>query len=415
MILLLLLTLSGTAGAAPRPITLHEAYTLALAQSETISQNKEAVLEALARVDEIKSAILPHLSLFAQDTFQESPGSPIKSINRTEIPQAQITLQQPIFAGLREFLAFKQSKRLAESAGLTQKRAESLLYQDVAQAYLNLLQVQREIDIRGKMVEETEKRELQLARWVSIGRSRESELLSAKTRLAQEKAQIEIVRGQEEVAQEVLRFLTGLDAEFLAQDVAPPVPGPLEQRLIQAKARDDIEARRKELEASSLGSSIARRERWPVIGLTANYYLKRVGFSENVHYDAILGLSLPLFDGGGISARTKAAEARERSSREGLSLALRSAERELRSAYRSLESSISAVSALEKSADLADQNVKAQEEDYRRSLVTNLDVLDSLNALESARLQLNAARAQAALADAELEVASGGPERKENR
>jgi len=217
------------------------------------------------------------------------------------------------------------------------------------------------------------------------------------------------------VAQELLRFLTGVDADFAVTPVPEPALEPLEPFVVRAKARDDVEAQRRNLEAAQLFTTMEDRQRWPTIGLTADYYLKRFGFSTNTHYDAIVTGALPLFMGGQINAQVKEAKAAEHQAEQALTLAERQAEQQVNSAYRSLSWSISAVDALTKASDLAEANVKAQEQDYRLSLVTNLDVLDSLNTLQSTELQLDAQRQLAALARAQLEVAAGGPERPSTR
>ena len=217
--------------------------------------------------------------------------------------------------------------------------------------------------------------------------------------------------SDERVAQEVLRFLTGEDVDYAPQSLPPPALEPMEPLMAQARARDDVQASERALDAARLNTSIARRQRWGSVGLSADYYLKRLGFSSNTHYDAVFGLTVPIWDGGVISAQTRQAKAQERSSEQGVSATRRAAERDVRSAYMNLQWSLSAVEALQKADDLASQNVKAQEQDYKLSLVTNLDVLDSLNTLQSTSLQLNSIKHQAAFARAQLDVAAGGPQR----
>lgn len=399
--------------APERPITLEEAYALTLKRSETIAADLDAVKQALARVDELRSDIIPHVNFIGQETFQESPNSSVASVNNTRVPLYQLTLTQPLFSGFREFLAFKSGKKTAESLRLTERRAESLLYQDVAQAYLNVLQIRNEIEIRGEIINATSERIDQLRHWVKIGRSRESEVLAARSQLAQTQAQVEIARGGERVAQEALRFLTGVDAVFAPQPLTAPTTGPIDAYLARARTRDDVQASERGLEAAKLNARIAARQRWGSLGLTADYYLKRQGLTANTHYDAILGLNVPLFDGGVISAQTRAAKAAADSAAQTLSAAQRGAERDTRTAYVNLSSALRSVAALQTADQLAAENVKAQEQDYKLSLVTNLEVLDSLNTLQATRLLLNSARQQAQLARAQLEVAAGGPDRPE--
>lgn len=395
---------------AARPITLDEAYRLALKRSEQIAESREAVEQALARVDELRSSALPRVSLTGSETLQENPHSGTSAVDKSSLSQAQIVATQPLFSGFREFLAFKAGKKRAESASLDVRRAESLLYQDVVQAYLNLLQFENEIAVRRQIITATEERIKQLERWVKIGRSRDSELLAARSQLAQAEAQVEIARGRERVAQEALLFLTGLDEEaLLAQDVPEPGLDAIEPFLEGARRRSDVQARERDFESARLTTKVFSRQRWPTIGVTGDYYLKRSGgFSANTHYDAVFAASLPLFYGGQITAQVRQARARERSAEQALSFARRGAERDVRSAFRNLEGTLAAAKALDKAARLADENVKAQAEDYKIGRVTNLEVLDSLNALQATRLTLEQTRLQAVLARAQLEVAAGG-------
>ncbi len=396
---------------AARPITLDEAFSLALKRSETLAQRADLIAQTLARIDELKASIYPHVALNAQELIQDSPnisGSNLSSINRTTIPQAQLTLTQPLFSGLREFIAYKGAKLVAQSARLDERRAESLLYLDVAQAYLDLLRLRQEIRIRQDLIEATEDRVKELRHWIRIGRARDSELIAARSQVAQAQAQVEIARGQERVAQEALLFLTGLDQPLAPNEVAVPQLEPIEQFMSRAKNRSDVEARRRDLEVARLSTEIFSRQRWPTVGLTADYYLKRVGFQENSRWDALFAFSLPVFTGGQIGAQVRQGKAGEDNAAQALSLAERGAERDVRSAFRSLEWTLAAYRAFDNAARLAEENLRAQSEDYKLGLVTNLQVLDSLTSLESTRLTASQTRQQAAMARAQLEAAAGG-------
>ncbi len=392
---------------ARRLITLDEAYALSLRRSEAIAQDQESYKQALANVELLRSDILPHLTVGGTETLQQNPHTGFSLIDKTSYPQAAFTLTQPIFSGFREFLAFKAGKRQAESARLTERRAESLLFQDVAQGYFNLVAAQKELAIRADIIDATRRQVVQLEHWVDIGRSRDSELLAAQSQLAQAEAQVEVAQSAEAVDQETLRFLTGVDADFVPQEIDVSTVGAIGRFLLQARNRDDVQAAEKGLEYAQLNTKIVARQRWGTIGATGDYYMIRPGFSQNVRYDGVFSASLPIFDSGQISAQVAAAKSQERSSEQALSLAERSAEHDVRSSYRDLVWALASVRALDKAADLAAKNVDAQMHDYRRNLVTNLDVLTSLNDLQATRLQLNGARQQAAFARAQLEVAAG--------
>ncbi|MBI4055975.1 MAG: TolC family protein [Elusimicrobia bacterium] len=395
-----------------RSISLDEAYQLALKRSETLAQQKEAVAQIQARIDELWGSIKPRFSLTGSQQWQdEAESSGFSSFTQTSRPQAAITGHQPLFSGFREYLAVKGARAQRESAELSLARAEQLLYQDVARSYLDLLGIHQEIATREAQVKITQNRIRELNSRERLGRSRKSEVLAVESQWAQTEAQLEESRGREKIFQAMLQFLTGVQENLVPQEVAIPSVENLSSFLERAHQRPDVESKRKELASSGLLTRIQKRQWWPSIALDGNYYLKRpAGFQESIKWDATVSAQMPLYWGGSVRAEVRGAEAGERSAQEALSLAERRAELEVRSAYSDLESSLSIVKALEKALNLAEANAKAQAEDYRLGLVTNLDVLGSLSTLQDTRLKLDQAKLAAYLARLQLEVAAGGPQ-----
>lgn len=403
----------GQGAPVPRPIILAESYRLALERSEALAQSEEGVHEAEARVRELLAAVQPDLALkgteFYQDEAPAPAGGAVSTFNRTHRPEYKLTGHQPLFSGFREYLAYQAAKRQTEAARLGLERARGLLYEDVATGYVVLLGVRQALEIRQSVRDLTRDRVRELREFRKIGRSRESEVLAAESQLAAAEADLETVAGQERGAQEVLRFLTGLDSDLAPGPLVLPGAVELKPYLDAARSRPDVEAGRREQEAAELSVTLQRRAHWPVLGLDANYYLKRVGFQKDIHWDASLTGSLPLYAGGATVARTRAAQSRKRAADAVLSLAQARADSEVRSAHQDLGSALRRAEALDKAAALAEKNARAQQEDYKNGLVTNLEVLGALAALQEARLKLDRARLDAALALARLEVAAGGP------
>ncbi|HAZ08412.1 MAG TPA: hypothetical protein DCZ01_07820 [Elusimicrobia bacterium] len=394
-----------------RAIDMAEVYRLSLARSEHVAQSGETYQEVLAKADELWSSVLPRISLMGTETLQQVPQGASNLFLQGNREQGWVTAHQPLFSGLREFLSYRASKDLGRSAQLQLERAKHLLYQDAARAYLDLLSAQDEISIRETVVDNTEDRVKDLREFRRLGRARASELLAAESQLAQNLAALETSRAREAVAQFKLGFLTGLDERLAPKPIAQAASAPdLLSVLTRARQRSDVAARRADLEASELSIKVVSRRRWPSFGLDANYYFQRPpGFTSNVKWDATITGSLPLYAGGEISAQVRQQEAQLRSKRLALSETERTAELEVKSAYRDLLSSAAVVAALEKAAQLAEANAKAQAEDYRLGQVTNLDVLGSLNTLQQTRLQLDTARLDAYWSRVRLETAAGSP------
>lgn len=398
--------------ASPRPITLEEAFTLSLTRSETLAMSQASYEEALARIDEVSSNIKPALSFLATNQFQDSPDASASgsnsSFSQRSRPQVNLHAHQPLFSGFREFLAFKAAKRQSEGARFDLQRAKDLLYQDVAQAYLDLLGARNEITIREETRSISEKRLKDLREWERIGRSRRSEVLAAETQLAQIDAALTGARRAEAGYQELLRFLTGLNDVLSPADVPLPEAEPLDSLLAKARARPDVMAREKEHAAAVLTTGVYNRQRWPVIAADGNYYFKRPsGFQETIRWDALLSLDFPIYSGGAISAQVQGAKAREKAAQQSLSLAQRRAESETRDAAQDLSFSMDSVRALEKAEKLAQENARSQAADYRHGLVTNLEVLSTQSSLQEIRLDLNRMKMAARFDRVRLGVSAG--------
>lgn len=405
--------------AAPRPasaadagtLTLDAAYSAALARSEEVAQRGKTYDQVMAQVDALWSEVKPRLELRAAHNWQDTPGHGVSFPLPANQDTVAVNGHQPLFSGLREYLAVRSARMQGEAAELSLTRAKQLLYQDVAGAYLVLLEDHRVMATMEAQVKLTEDRVKELKNFVEIGRSRKSEVLAVESQLALNQADLAAARGREHTSQATLQFLTGLDGDLSPVEVsAPDEVGDPSPFLERAATRPDVEAARRDFESADLFVSIQRRQYWPTVSLDGNYYLRRPNnYSKNVHWDAALTAGLPLYSGGRIGAQVREAQAAADIKEEGLSLALRRARLEVRTAHGDLASGLSVVKALRAALALAEANAKAQTEDYRHGLVTNVDVLTSLTTAETTRLRLDQAELQAYDARVRLEVAAGGP------
>lgn len=387
-----------------RSLSLEEAYKLALERSERLAQAKELPVQLEAQLDALWGSVKPRVTLAPSELLQDGGGTGLNQSSRLVVP---VSVHQPIFSGFREYLAAKSLEAQGKASALQVERTRHLLYQDVAEACYTLWALQRQFEVQLELDKTTRSRLKDLRQFVRLGRSRKSEILASQAQLALIEAQIEGLRGSERVAQRGLAFLTGLAEDAAPAGPPPAEPLPLEGYLERSRGRPDIAAQREALRSRDLDLEIARRGNWPVIAADGNYYLKRTGFQSPVKWDLLLSLQLPLYTGGSLAAQTRERESQRRSAEEGLSLALRGAEREVRGAHERLLAARAAEAALRKAAGLAEANAKAQSADYKLGLVTNFETLNALVTLQQTRLSLVQAQLNAALARVELEVAAG--------
>ena len=385
--------------ATMRPISLGEAYALALAKSEQLALRGEGLKQLEAAEQFLNAAFRPTLDLNASQSKQQ---------NSVASAKGYISGSYSLFSGMRDYIALKAAGARTKAAELDLARARQQLYLGVVQAYLNLLSAQREVLIRREQLDVTAKRITELEARVEIGRSRKSEAVAMKTQLAQDKASYLNSEAGERLAQQTLMFLTGLDSDLLPSGVPVRREAALETYLKAALSRPDLAAARKDLEASGYLLDLQDRNLWPSVTVSADYYVLRDPMPAPVNrWDAALALKVPLYNGGAAQAQRQAAYSARRSAALTLQQAERQASTEVRSAFEEFKYSALQAASLEDALVLASDNENFQEEDYMLGLVTNLDVLNALNTVQQTRLALSQAHIREIFTLLKLETAAG--------
>jgi len=389
--------------------TLDDCYEAALRRSESLASQNESIIQAEERLSQARGATFPSLNLIGGYTRIDTPPGQSTAFTRPDRPEVRITASQPIFRGLREFAAIRQMKSGTEAAKEARAQAEVQLYIDVSQAFYmvstleqDLQEVSAEIKLNRNRVQELQERR-------KIGRSRNSEVLSVESAVANLVSQTEVLQGQIASARESLVFLTGFERDIALKEIdnLPEKLPAVDQYVTKINTRPDIKLREEQLQVTEAGISIARGGHLPSLDATGNYYLKRVGILENQKWDFTVLFTLPLFSGGVVQSQVRDAVSRNRQSELNLQATKRQAEQEIRSLHQTVHSDQLASEALKKSVELAEKSYREQSREYRLGLVTNLDVLQALNAVQETRRALLRAQLGAKLDFARLEAAAG--------
>ncbi|MBI4395943.1 MAG: TolC family protein [Elusimicrobia bacterium] len=407
------LAIIAPAGMGEAPLALDECYRLALARSETLELSEEDIRQAEGRYAQLRARVFPRAELRASELVQDTSGVPPSTgvggtLTRRTRPEARIAANQLLFAGFRELLSLKGLKAEIAGKSLERRRAEQLLFEDVARAFYNVVEMDRRRQTLGSLKQSTLKRLEELEGRVRIGRSRRSEVLSVESQLAALEARMEEAAGLRVSALELLSFLAGRTVADVA-DAQPDIvePAPLEDYLSRVPSRPDVLAAGRNVEASGFYRQSARRARWPTLNLDGNYYLKRVGFNEPIDWDLLFSATLPLSTGGEHRGSVLEAESRARAAEIRRSRLQRQAETDVRRVHEELVSSLAQAAKLKEAVDKAERNVTVQSEEYRLGLTNNLEVLSALSALQEARLSYDRVRLDVKLNGVRLDVAAG--------
>jgi len=373
-------------------LTLEDAFREAKNRSEKILMEEQESLQAESRVSQALGRLFPNLGLVGTYQRQQSSSDLQSPFLREEQTTVKLALTQPLFHGFGEFAEYESRKALLRAAHAKKRMAEIELYSSTATTFYGVLAAEKEVSTVEKLLELTRERERELRDRVRIGRSRKSELLAAEAQAGTLEAQQEVTRTSLAKAKEMFLLTTGLSP-------IPSLEGPpsdsnaspaknIDELLRHMEARPDIVAKKEQLTSRQEGIRVARSGHFPSLDLNANYYLKRsAGLYENIHWDVGLSLVLPLFQGGVITSGVKEAFAARKESELDLELHRRSVSKEIRTTHALLEGLVKQFAKLRRATGLAEANYKEQSREYRFGLVTNLEVLQSLNQLyETQRL-----------------------------
>ncbi|MBI4227451.1 MAG: TolC family protein, partial [Candidatus Omnitrophica bacterium] len=131
--------------------------------------------------------------------------------------------------------------------------------------------------------------------------------------------------------------------------------------------------------------TVAGADRWPTVSLDGTYFVERVGAAKEVAWDAAVEVDVPIFQGGEVTGAIREAESQARQAGWQVSAARRSAVRDVRDRHAQVTTAIAQAEALARALEAADESYRLQVEDYGRSLVNHLEVLQALQALQDVR------------------------------
>lgn len=381
---LLVCSASGADDGALVDLTLDDCYRLALKQSETVAIQQEIIKEAEGRFRQSISTILPQVSFVDEEKWQDGTGSSGSSSTSKYVPQRQFVLTQPLFSGFKEFAAIAASRAERRQRRQELVRARQLLFIDVSDAFYLLKSSGEDLKTVEEIHQALTDRMDELKKRESLGRSRASEVASAEARLYQTEADLESVRSQEEVARQLLEFLVGKRVGSIAgDDVAITDLAPFDEYVQRVDERPDVQAAEEAHKVASKTVTVARAGYYPKVDAVGNYYTKRTGSSEDVDWDALITITVPLFTGGQNSGLVKEALAKAEETRLLARQVRRQGILEIQNTYTRLTANKKQTDAYKKAVDAARKNYDFQVNDYRNSLVNNLDVLEALQDLQT--------------------------------
>lgn len=362
-----------------------------LLQRETLRQTEERALQAFGAFFPIASAT--GSMLLRNNLFHDGMAS---SYGNADSQGLRIGLTQPIFRGFKLIAALDAANSTA--AAEKENRAWVLLslYADTASVFFSVLALENDRELLKKQDAAYADRIADLKRRVGIGRSRPTEVLTVEAARAQLSAQYEAVSAQCENARDVFAFITRFDRTATLSDTAAPALGDESDYRSRAVQRPDVRAALKKYDAAKANTAVARAAIFPSVDLGVNGYLNRAGSasgaSADIAWDAQLSVTYALDTTGAFLSKMRETESLEKQAGIAYAQALRAAERDITTLYRTAFADMAQLAALTKAAELAERNYRETLNDYNYSLVKIQDVLTALISLQDTRRSLDRMR-----------------------
>ena len=423
-ILLLLLLTCTLSAQEPKILTLEDSIQIARQSNLSIQTTQERVKSAEAQVRSAYAGLLPNVALNSSYRYAGAlpksvletsgafgpPGaggemSPLptgggtgENIIELEFGahhnfQADLTLNQPIFAWGRYYKSYQSAKLNLAAAHKELDAAHNQLVLDVSEAFYRVLLSLEFVKISEQTVELVEK-QLKIAQNLfEAGASTNFDVLRAEVLLANAKSnRIRAkngARGAIDVYKNVLNIDLGesidvqgsLERPVLEFDLEPLIQLGLEKRPELHQLQFSEGAAKKQVD-------VAKTRSRPALSFFSNYQLDHNERLEEMNRIWNLGVALnfPIFDGLATRAAVKQAESGLKQTQLGKQQMANAIELEIRSAYLNLLESKTLIDVQRETVEQAQESVRIANLRYENGMITSVELTDAQLALSQAEV-----------------------------
>tara|TARA_Y100001934_G_scaffold51433_2_gene62813 strand:+ start:487 stop:1833 length:1347 start_codon:yes stop_codon:yes gene_type:complete len=417
--------------------SLLEVYQQALANDPVVNRAKAQRDAAYQGIPLSRASLLPQISGNIQQSYSSAertnatPGLPNASFDIDSSSTSWgLSLQMSLYDHSR-WLGLNQAELSAEQSDANYAAALQQLIVRTVTAYLDVLRAQDNLDFVRAEKRAIERQLEQTKQRFEVGLTAITDVHEAQANYDNTVAQEIVAENRIELAREALRVITGkyhdrldiLDTERFA--ASPPSPKVVTDWLkIAEEANLTLLAQRLAMDVAKMNIDIATAGHYPTLGLSASYGSSKStskspalksdtnpsGEVKTPYQDSQsigITLSVPIYQGGQVSAQTDQARAQFVSAGQDLELAHRQTIQSVRSSFNDVNASISTIRALEQAVVSAESALKATEAGFDVGTRTIVDVLNSTRNLFNARANLSGARYDFIQAMVTLKQAAG--------
>lgn len=396
--LALLLTIGIAAPAVGE--TLGEAMATAYQHNPTVEANRASTRAAEERIRQAKAQFGPTLTaqasyLYAWRRVTQNGATALRQDGFT--PELSLSVDQPLFTFGRLSAQRKIATAGYGASVADMRSSEQNLMANVVITYAAVLRDEKLVEIaRDNLSQLTEQFDQINARY-SARYATETDLQQTRNRIFSGQAQLELAQGNLLASRNTYRNLLGHYPEALAPlPQLPPLPRTIEEaQAIGAASSPQLEAARFDLAAAQGRIAQARGNARPYLGMQGSLARSALTIESDdpreLAAQVQVGLTVPLYSGGLLSARIREASQMADAAHQQLEQTSRGVREDIASYWDQLAATRRALPAYTRAVASAQTALDGARQQQLAGQVTSLDVLDTARDLLTSRQ----ARAQA--------------------
>jgi outer membrane protein len=406
-------------------LTIEQAITSGLENSKSLHSSMMKVEYSDAKSSETSALLYPSLK-FGGSYTRLSEVPPFKIQGMTISPSVfdnynmRLTLQQPLFTGLRLINSSRVASYSAQASEKDYQKDKTDLIYNVTNTYWSLFKAIEFKKVVDENVEQVKAHLKDVQNFFNQGIVTKNEVLKVEVQLSNVQVlQIDAMNNVQ-VATIGLNSLIGLPLETKVDltskaeqtDKQYDNVNTLVQKAIDS--RPDIKSMELRVKAGEAGVSIAHAGWFPQIYLTGNYVYARPNqrifptqdkFKDT--WDVSVSASFDIWNWGTTIHQTDEAQAQLAQVKDGLGLLRDGITLEVTQSYLNFNQSKEKINVTIKGVNQAEENYRVTDEKFKAGLALNSDLLDAEAALMQAKFNHIQSLVDFQLADARLQKAIG--------
>ncbi|MDH5524210.1 MAG: TolC family outer membrane protein [Desulfobulbaceae bacterium] len=408
------------------------AWSTNLLEVYRLARNNDPIFEAARytldaaeqKIPEARAGLLPTVNMNGNDLYNNASTTfdPSPTMSRN-VHTWTWTLQliQPLIR-MQNLFAYQESEYLVEQAMAQFDQAKQDLILRVVQTYFGVVSAQEGIAAAEAQVIAMEEQLAQSTHGYQAGTHAVTDVYEARSRLDLATAQLVAARNDLASKRADLEKIVGpvsYPLAMLRPAVVIPKPQPNDIQAWTNQAQENnptVRAQKAALAVAEAEIRRSRAEHLPTLDLTASYGKSYSSGSLTTPTDyttavtshqAGVQFNIPIFAGGGTTARVTKAIANKFKVRADMDTARRQVIADARQAYAGIENGLSQVEALESTVDSSKSSVKGNRAGFKLGIRMNIDVLNAEQQLYAAKSDLVKARYDALFQGFKLKAAAG--------